>query len=185
MENMENRYTFYTAEKIEQARLAFKRLVINGPKDGDNFFAVFCPGNTINFTDRPYERFEDYEKLLTIIRDDDQIKYEKIHKGTPFYFLAWTAFDMKNYEKAVFYMDAAISEDERKDLKGWMNHPAGQFLTLNDKGNQIALRITKHLNDKILIELSRFNNVNGFRISIEDFVEKFVKIFIQKKNTTR
>jgi len=179
---MEKRFTFHTTEKIAQARLAFRQLTISGPEDGDRFFEAYCPGNTINIADRPYERFEDYEILLKIIRDDDQTKYEQIHKGTPFYFLAWTAFDLKNYEKAVFYMDAAISEDMRKNPNGWLNNPASQFLTLNPQGDQAAIRITKHLKNKILAELSRFNGVSRQScISAEDFVEKFVKEFVKQK----
>ena len=179
---MEKRFTFYTNEKIAQARLVFSQLTITGPEDGNRFFEAYCPGNTINIADRPYERFEDYEMLLKIIRDDDQTKYEKIHKGTPFYFLAWTAFDLKNYEKAVFYMDAAISEDIRRDPNGWLNNPASQFLTLNHQGNQAAIRITEHLKDKISAELSRFNGVSRQSpISVENFVNKFVKVLVTQK----
>jgi hypothetical protein len=32
----------------------------------------------------------------------DVDKYRKMHKGTPFGFLSWLAFDMRNYEKAMF-----------------------------------------------------------------------------------
>lgn len=152
------RFTFYTDEKIAQARLFFRQLVVTGSEDGDRFFEAYCPGNTIDIADKPFERFEDYEFFLSIIRNDNADKYEKIHKGTPFYFLAWTAFDLKNYEKAVFYMDAAISEDMRQDPNNWLIHPAGQFLTLNHQGNQSAIRITKNLIDKIICQISRFNN---------------------------
>lgn len=146
------------------------------------FFGAYCPGNVIDIVDRPYERFEDYEMLLKIIRKDDRKKYEKIHKGTPFYFLAWLAFDLKNYEKAVFYMDAAISEDRRKDPQGWLENPAGQFLTLNHQGNQAAINITKHLNNKISAELSRFNNISEQpSVSLDDFVNKFVKTLVSQK----
>lgn len=179
-----NRFTFYTDEKIAQARLSFRQLVIKGPEDGDRFFEAFCPGNTIDIADRPFERFEDYEMLLQIIKMDDVTKYELIHKGTPFYFLAWTAFDLKNYEKAVFYMDAAISEDMRKDLVNWLNNPASQFLTLNHQGNQSAVRITKVLNDKVEQEIKRFNLISSNHLNKNDFVEKFVKSLVGNNNKT-
>lgn len=177
-----DRLTFFTPEKIAQARLIFRQLIINGPEDGDRFFEAYGPGNTIDIADRPYERFSDYEDLLNILRNDNLDKYAKIHKGTPFYFLAWTAFDLKNYEKAVFYMDAAISEDMRKDPTGWLNNPASQFLILNHQCNQSAIRITKHLKDKFLSEISRFNSIqNSSVISENDFVEKFVKVLVKDK----
>lgn len=179
-----NRFTFYTDEKIAQARLSFRQLVIKGPEDGDRFFEAFSPGNTIDIADRPFERFEDYEMLLQIIKKDDATKYELIHKGTPFYFLAWTAFDLKNYEKAVFYMDAAILEDMRKDSVNWLNNPASQFLTLNHQGNQSAARITKDLNDKLEQEINRFNSISSNYLNKNDFVEKFVKSLVGNNSKT-
>lgn len=179
---MSNRYTFHTSEKIAQARLAFRQLSISGPEDGDRFFEAFGPGNTVNIADRPFERFEDYEELLGVLKEDDPKKYDEIHKGTPFYFLAWTAFDLKNYEKAVFYMDAAISEDMRKDPTSWLDNPASQFLTLNHEGNQAATRITRELNKAIVLQLTRFNAISSLaQILLSDFVDKFVKVLVNKK----
>lgn len=179
---MSQRSTFLTPEKIAQARLSFRQLAISGPEDGDRFFEAYGPGNTINIADRPFERFEDYEMLLSIIKNDNPEKYDKIHKGTPFYFLAWTAFDLKNYEKAVFYMDAAIVEDIRKDSVGWLGNPASQFLTLNHGGNQAAARITEHLIDTIEREISRFNKITETSdLNRQNFVEQFIKKLIEKK----
>ncbi len=178
-----DRFTFYTPEKLAQARLSYRQLTISGPEDGDMFFEAHGPGNTIEIADRPFERFEDYEALLQIMRNDDQVKYEKIHKGTPFYFLAWCAYDLKNYEKAVFYMDAAISEDMRNAPASWLNNPASQFLTLNHQGNQAAVRITKHLIKRISDELLLFNSRHSYSpaIEIQNFIEKFVKRLVIKK----
>jgi len=177
-----SRFTFYTPEKMALARLTFSQLVISGPDDGDKFFEAFCPGNTTEIIDRPFERFEDYEMFLRTIKNDDQDKYVVIHKGTPLYYLAWIAFDLRNYEKAVFYMDAAISEDMRKDPQNWLNNPGSQFLTLNHQGNQVAIRVTKQLTEKISEEVSRFNAISSLpRILDEDFVNKFVKVLVNKK----
>jgi len=179
---MEKRFTFYTPERIAQARLAFRQLNITGPEGGDRFFEAYCPGNTTNIIDKPFERFEDYEMLLKIIRDDDQTRYETIHKGTPFYFLAWAAFDLRNYGKAIFYMNAAIMEDIRKDPINWLNNPASQFLTLNPQGNQAAVRITSHLKDLFEKELSRFNLSSSLpAITTDEFINKFVKVLVDKK----
>ena len=85
-----------TPEKLSLARLLFIQSEFKAPESGNRFFEAFSVGNTVNITDRPYERFSDYEELLHIIYKDDPQKYKKIHKGTPFYFLAWTAFNLKN-----------------------------------------------------------------------------------------
>lgn len=178
---MNNKPIFYTDEIIKKALLDFEKLIINGPADGDEFFAKYGCGNTSK-PNTPYERFEAYQILLSELQDFDPIKYQQIHKGTPFYFLAWTAFDLKNYEKAVFYMDAAIAEDQRKDPINWLGNPAGQFLTLDLEGNQSAPGITKYLRDKISTEFFRFNGISGVPpISVESFVDRFVKVIVKKK----
>src|SRR5206468_2429544 len=45
---------------------------------GDWFFSTFGPGNAIYATDRPHERFSDYEVLLKLLQNRDSAKYEAI-----------------------------------------------------------------------------------------------------------
>lgn len=173
---MNPRVTFMTQEKIATARLAFRQMVINGPEDGDRFFEAYGPGNSTQVIERPFERFEDYELLLSVIKEDDPQKFAQIHKGTPYYFMGWLAFDLKNYERAVFYMDAAISEDIRKDPTGWQNHPGNQFLTLSDN-SQVAERMTRHLRELVEKELSRFNSISNLsQITLTNFIDKFILV---------
>ena len=174
-----NMFYFLTQEKISAARLAFQQLETKDWHTGDYFFETFGPGNAINFVDRPYERFNDYELLLKLLKNDDQEKYLEIHKGTPFYFLAWTAFGLKDYERAFFYMDAAISEDQRKapnrPLEEWIKDPASLFLTLEEQGNQSAKEITLQLRQTIDNEFRRFNPFSNLpALDVKFFIEKFV-----------
>lgn len=163
-----------TPEEIAAARLAFRQMAISGPEDGDRFFEAYGPGNFSEAIERPFERFEDYELLLSVVREDDPQKFAQIHKGTPYYFMGWLAFDLKNYVRAVFYMDAAISEDIRKDPTGWQNNPGNQFLTLSDN-SQVAERMTKHLRGLVEKELLRFNSISNLsQITLKDFVDKFI-----------
>ena len=165
-----------TQDKIATARLAFRQMIINGPEDGDRFFEAYGPGNTVQVIERPFERFENYELLLSVIKEDDPQKFAQIHKGTPFYFMGWLAFDLKNYERAVFYMDSAIAEDIRKDPTDWQNNPGNQFLTLSDS-SQVAERMTKHLRELVDKELSRFNSISNLSdMSLNDFIDKFILV---------
>lgn len=120
-------------------RAAFRELDVSDPASGDHFFEQYTPGNAMNQIDRPLERFHDYELVLLILSSDDPQKYNQIHKGTPFYFLGWLAFELRNYEAAIFYMSAALSEDKRKSngqpFNTWVQNPAGQFMSL-EQDNQ-------------------------------------------------
>lgn len=179
---MNPRISFMTPEKVAAARLAFRQMVINGPEDGDRFFEAYGPGNTLQVIERPFERFEDYEYLLETIKNDDHQKFAQIHKGTPYYFMGWLAFDLKNYERAVFYMDSAIAEDIRKDPTGWQNNPGNQFLTLSDN-SQVAERMTRHLRELVEGELSRFNSISNLSsITLTDFIDKFILVLAKDTN---
>ncbi|MGD0778045.1 MAG: hypothetical protein ABSC05_35120 [Candidatus Solibacter sp.] len=90
------------------------------PQQGNQFFEVFGPGNIVSNPDRPFERFSDYEELLVRLMATDRDKYQKMHKGTPLGFMSWLAFDLRNYEKALFYMDAGISEDVKNFPDNWI-----------------------------------------------------------------
>lgn len=167
-------------ERIPAARLAFIQLEMNGQTQerGDLLFREYGPGNTRDIIDRPYERFLAYEVLLEDLKNDDDEKYKIIHKGTPFYFLAWTAFLMGDYEKSVFYMDAAISEDKKNLPDDWKKYPAGKSLTLSDVAYQLAKIITQELTEQLNTQFDRFNKIperrNKKKLTIKKLVNKFV-----------
>src|SRR6266540_6902466 len=60
---------------------------------------------------QPHDSLSIYEQTLLQISRIDPTLYARIHKGTPFYLMGWLAYEIKDYEKGVFYMDAALSED--------------------------------------------------------------------------
>lgn len=172
---------FFGDPLVKHAIEYYQSIDINDPESGDKFFGIFGPGNVVYHPpNKPFERFSDYEELLNIIQKDDPSKYNKIHKGKPFYFLSWLAFDLHNFEKALFYMDAAISEDIRKTPNNWINQPAGSFLILNMQ-NQAAHRICTKIRNLLELQIDRFNNISKNNVlSVQSFIDKFVKIFIQK-----
>jgi len=170
-----------------EAKLVFENLQILGSHIGDNYFQSFGVGNMLAFADRPFERFSCYEYLLEVCKDTDRAKFEEIHKGTPYYFLAWIALEIHDYEKATFYLDAAISEDirvEGNDIDKGLSRPMGQLLFLrptNDRGDRhVAWRVTQELKDLLLSELINFKTTTGVEIKLDHFIEKFVKKLIKK-----
>jgi len=167
----------------EVMRQAFSDLNISNASDGDRFFEKFGPGNATRVIDSPLERFHDYELLLIIISVDDPDKYKEIHKGTPFYFLGWLAFEIRNYEAANFYMSAALSEDKRKSngqpFDVWTRNSAGQFMLLQ-QGTQPS-NVTIIMSAFIQNTLHLFNSKNPTAIyRIDDFINDFSRKFIQE-----
>jgi len=184
---MPDKFLLLELDQVNAAILLFLTLGsenANKPLIADKFFETFGPGNVIGHTDRPFERFHDYERLLKVLREADDQKYKTIHKGTPFYFLAWTAFDMGIHEKALFYMDAAISEDIRKNPDGWLNESASQFLLLKEPESQPARRVATDFRSRVEAQVNRFNGIAGFpNLSIQDFLERFVEPVVKDINT--
>ncbi len=151
---------FFHERLVEHAVEVFRGTDFDDPAVGDWFFGLFTPGNTLNFAERPFERFSDYEELLFRLRAADARRFRRIHKGTPFYFMSWLAFDLRNYEKALFYIDAGISEDVRKDPAGWQGNPGARFLLL-DRADQAAARTVHGVTEILQREFERFNRVSN------------------------
>ncbi len=158
----------------------FTSLPYNNPKKADDFFMKFGVGNTISDLDQPFERFIYYEFLLDTLMNSDFEKYQNIHKGIPFYFLAWLAFDFRNYEKALYYIDSAISEDIKNAEKEPFKLPASNFLLLNPE-KQVASRTIQIICLTLEEEISRFNSISkSSELSPKLFIDKFVLDLIKK-----
>lgn len=171
---------FLTSPLVELALQHFDYLEL---AQGDEFFSTFGPGNIVNATNKPHERFNDYEELLRLLRQRNQQKYEQIHKGTPFFFLSWLAFDLRNFEKALYYLDAGISEDVKNAGTDWINLPGAQILKLTNHQN-VAGRVIYIIKESLELEITRFNQISGLSpITITDFIDKFVSILIQDAQT--
>jgi len=148
------------SQKVTAAMAAFKATNFDTPEEGDKFFGQFAPGNTLADADRPFERFSDYEELMFLLMKTDDVKYRRMHKGTAFGFMSWLAFDLRNFEKGLFYLDAGISEDVRKanPPESWVNNPGARVLVLDVDPQSLWFKRTVSEVERILQqELARFN----------------------------
>ncbi|MEN8128114.1 MAG: hypothetical protein ABFR90_09965 [Planctomycetota bacterium] len=144
-------------------------------EDADDFFSNLGIGNRLEATDRPHERYCEYESLLKLLQQRNPEKYLQIHKGTPFYFLSWLAFDLRNYEKALYYLDAAIQEDIKNASNDWTTLPAPSFLKLISK-KHAAQRTVEEIRNILSSHINQFNSISGLPlITLEDFIKKFVE----------
>ena len=100
-----------TSITIDQLREGLSEVATN-PTAANDFFGTFhyleqlLNGNSCAAFD---EGIELLQQCRRIAPDD----YAKVHKGTPFYWLGTAAFLKHDYEIAVFFFDAACSEDLR------------------------------------------------------------------------
>jgi hypothetical protein len=105
---------FYQEPLVAYALELFRTTDFTGAARGDWFFSLFAPGNTIFFAERPFERFSDYEELLWRLREADAVKYRQIHKGIPFYFMSWLAFDRAIMKRPCFTLMLASQKTSGK-----------------------------------------------------------------------
>lgn len=152
--------------------------IIQGEDRHDWFFEHYGAGNTINAFDRPYERMLLYVSLLEMIKAHSPDGFIRIHKGTPYYFIGWLAFQVEDFETGLFYIDAAISEDIRRIGPNYNPTndsnptPAIRFLTL-ERGH-IAEQAEIELEDAVLETLDEFGRSANVAINKKLFVSRFV-----------
>lgn len=152
--------------------------VVQGQDRHDWFFEHYGAGNTIQAFDRPYERMLLYVSLLEMIKDYSPDGFIRIHKGTPYYFIGWLAFQVEDFETGLFYIDAAISEDVRRIGLNYnpandpSPTPAIRFLTLEQ--GHIAEQAETELEDAVLETLREFSQSASVNMDKNLFISRFV-----------
>lgn len=140
----------------------------------------FFPGRSYDpFTKKvvqPQESLKSYEHTLLQIYRSDPPRYARMHKGTPFYLMGWLAYEMKDYEKGVFYMDAALSEDVSNFPSKWTSLPAAAFIFLDDSNYTVAAReITSEIKHEVSLHLDRFSKHARVSLDTDALTNKFFK----------
>jgi hypothetical protein len=90
----------------------------------------------------------------------------------------WTAFDCGLYERAFFYADAAVSEDQRIDPNGWKTRQACNIFRLKNTGDVAAGRVVDFLTRLIQSHIDDFNAISGKGLTTSDFDRRFVQQLI-------
>jgi hypothetical protein len=160
---------------------------INNHIDADRFFEKYGVGNKIIVTENPLERTAAYELLLYILNSYEEKQFSKIHKGTPYYFIAWTAYQSSFFEKALFYMDAAVSEDLKiYEKRGKKTTPSMSFFLLEENKESVGFFTLDVNNSSIFTKtLREFSSNSKLEFKREDFIEMFVKPILFGDNKHR
>jgi hypothetical protein len=130
-----------------------RQMLITAAAVGDsaNFFGRF----EYFFSDNPFVTLLRAEALLSRCRKLAPDAYAKLGKGTPFYWLAWGALEVHDYETATFYIDAAVSEDLKSADDGRVNRntvttPSLLFFLIDDSNSaQTLLPYVRLLREKL------------------------------------
>jgi hypothetical protein len=151
----------------------FRKLPIDNPKLVDQFFSLHA--FPFIFAKSPAAHVEAWEYLLGLIQTEDDARYRQLHKGTPFYFAGMASYLARDFEKALFYMDAALEEDLRLHKDRWFSAPAGKFVLLDsDNPEQFARPLvfrTRALFDEVMTTVI---NLGGRGLSVKTFGSKLV-----------
>jgi len=103
------RVTISENELLKQLREAANQG--RGREPGDRFFGQFGDLHPLRPGAGPDKALAFGLRLLDTCARLAPEAYAGIHKGTPFYFLGMAAFLVHDYETAVFFFDAGVSED--------------------------------------------------------------------------
>lgn len=117
-----------------------------------------------------------WQKLLSLLQNADPEKYLRIHKGTPFYFLATAAYVAGDFERALAFMDAAVEEDRRLHGAQWRNVPSGLFFRLQpEEKNQFARQVVKQVTEILQTQLAQVTAIGGPALTLNDLTTKLIE----------
>jgi hypothetical protein len=109
---------------------------------GTEFFQQFGFGFLVN-NRQPLFAYNEILRVLQDCKAADEAAYKEIHKGGPFYWLGMAAFMFRDFETSVYFMDAAVSEDLRRNPLA-VDTPAMLFISLRgDHPHQAAREFVK------------------------------------------
>ena len=121
------------------------------------------------------------EHLFTLLRlcnDIDPSTYDVIHKGHPFFFIGISSFRLRDYQTAISFFDAALSEDLK--LEDGKERPSVLFFTLKgDNPNNAAQVDTKLVQSNVKISINHYNELisqseKNNKSDIDQFRENFI-----------
>jgi len=112
-----------------------------------------------------------FDECIELLRQCQQIApdaYAKVHKGTPFYWLGTSAFLKHDYEIAVFFFDAACSEDLRIGAHPIHNStPSFHFILVEaDQTAQAARSLVEATRNRLERVILDYNCLPGHPVGV-------------------
>lgn len=147
-----------------------------------------------------YKVISDYKDFLKHLADFYPEKFRDTPKGYPYYWIGFLLFKIKNYEQAIFYLDAALAEDKHymneiiEEVNGkpkykWMTSGAALFFYQHEFMKTDTSDYTffntpelKNEFEKILKDFNS-NNMENYTIDFNRDIKGFVNEILQTDNT--
>lgn len=139
----------------DELRRRLQAAATGNPAPAHDFFAQF--DYNIYLNNRQFLQVHERTiPLLQKLKHLDPNAYTRIHKGVPFYFTAISSFFLHNYAEAVYFFDAAVSEDLQNDPGA--RTPAIMFLEMDgDPANQAARQLSQIAGEKLQAFVDQYN----------------------------
>ena len=145
-----------------ELRSMFLQAASGQTKDANDFFGRFK--YVLDLFNGSYSAALDQGLgLLQKCKQIDAEAYRHIHKGTPFYWVGTAAFLVHDYQTAVFFFDAAVSEDIRAGAHPINNStPALRFIQIEgDHPEQAAQPLVEAMQARIEDAIAGYNSRPG------------------------
>jgi len=124
--------------------------------------------------------------LLRICKRIDTKAYEKIHKGHPYFFIGISSFRLKDYQTAISFFDAALSEDQA--IGDGEERPTDLFFKLQGENpNNASQKDTQLVQSEVESSIENYNKMINHNSDIHEFDldqldEYFISFVLEKKN---
>lgn len=173
-----NQFANLTEDELRQAFLT----AADGPGGSGNFFFNKFKYATDLFSGNAASTLLQGLDLLNKCHSIDEAAYNRIHKGSAYYWIGMAAWLVRNHELATFFFDASVSEDLRAGHNSVDNlSPSLRYMLLDGESRAQAARDLVRANEARMQELiGDYNSRPGREatlppFTIEDLRERFLK----------
>jgi hypothetical protein len=155
------------------------------PKAAEKFFRQFQ--YELNFLQRNYiATIDNGIHILSRCKELDGQAYKDIHKGRIFYWIAFSAFMIKDFQTAAFFFDAAASEDMKNEPDNDKTPPLLFMVLDGENTQQFAKDLTQHTEDILSSRINQYNKTPGaISLTVDQVRQNFLKRAVGDKKEWR
>jgi hypothetical protein len=150
----------------DELSIMLSELPDNDPNAASDFFARFGFWQ-LYYSNRFYETLDRGHEILPLCARLNPEVYKKIHKGYPLYWMGMAAYRIHDFQSAIYYIDATLSED-LKNIPTNPDTPPRLFLRLEGEDDRQAAK----------------DIVQGAQETVEEYINLYNQILKESKLKT-